>query len=401
MSGHAQFTPAAMIARLFPLPRSTRFALFYGAFYFGFGAYLPYMPVWYETRGLSPELIGLAAGAAMAGRVIAAPLGAALADRMLKRRHAVLGFALASLLIFLAHIPASGAMAIVPLALLAGGAFSGVVPVIDAFAMRESDRRRFAFGPPRSIGSATFILGNLGCGALIGWVGGESALYWTIFGAGLSVGAALLLPEGRREAPARRRDEAAAGVMTALMGAGLPLAFAASGLIQGAHGFYYAFSAVAWKAAGVPPGFIGALWATGVAAEIVFFWLSARQLRHISPAGLMMLGGAAAIVRWVALAFSPPLWALFALQLLHAFSFGATYLGFLRYATAHAPARFAATAQAVNSALSGGLILAAATYASGFAYSAFGAAGFALMAGPSLAGLCCAAVLARRVRFAP
>jgi len=25
--------------------------LFYSAFYIGFGAYLPYMPVWFEARG--------------------------------------------------------------------------------------------------------------------------------------------------------------------------------------------------------------------------------------------------------------------------------------------------------------------------------------------------------------
>ncbi|MCR9128568.1 MAG: MFS transporter [Alphaproteobacteria bacterium] len=389
-----------MIPRLASLPRSTRFALFFGAFYFGFGAYLPYMPVWYEARGLTPELIGLAAGAAMAGRVIAAPLGAALADRMAKRRHAVLGFALGSLLIFLAHIPASSPWAIVTLALLAGGAFSGVVPVIDAFAMNEASRRRFAFGPPRSVGSAAFILGNLGCGALIGVYGGEAALYWTLLGAALAVCTALLLPEGRRTQAAARGETPAGGLITALTAAGLPLAFAASALIQAAHGFYYAFSAVAWQAAGVPSAYVGALWATGVAAEIVFFQLSARQLSHISPPMLMALGGAAAVVRWIALAFGPPLPVLFALQLLHAFSFGATYLGFLRYATAHAPSRYAATAQAVNSALGGGLVLAAATYASGFAYSALGQGGFALMAIPSLAGLCCAAALAHRARIA-
>lgn len=390
-----------MTFHLAALPRSTRFALFYGAFYFGFGAYLPYMPVWYEARGLTPELIGLAAGAAMAGRVIAAPLGAALADRMAKRRHAVLGFALSSLLIFLAHIPAESPWAIVPLALLAGGAFSGVVPVIDAFAMGEASRRRFAFGPPRSFGSATFIVGNLGCGALIGVYGGEAALYWALLGAGFSVATALLLPEGRRAPAAVRAEEQAGGLLAALTSAGLPLAFAASALIQAAHGFYYAFSAVAWQAAGVPSVYVGALWATGVAAEIIFFQLSARQLSHLSPAMLMALGGAAAVVRWIALAFAPPLAILFALQLLHAFSFGATYLGFLRYATAYAPSRYAATAQAVNSALGGGLVLAAATYASGFAYAAFGAGGFALMAIPSFAGLCCAAALVHRARFTP
>ena len=388
-----------MSDRLLPLPRPARFALFYAAFYFGFGAYLPYMPVWYEARGLTPELIGMAAGAAMAGRVVAAPLGAALADRMARRRHAVIGFALASFVIFLAHLPAGSPWAIVALALLAGGAYTGVVPVIDAFAMREASRRRFAFGPPRSMGSAAFIAGNLGAGALIGWMGGEAALYWVLTGAGLAVMTAFLLPEGRRAPAPSRAEGGARGLAGALSAQGLPLAFAASALIQGAHGFYYAFSAVAWQAAGVPSAHVGALWATGVAAEIVFFQLSARQLGHISAPMLMALGGAAAVLRWIALAFAPPLAVLFALQLLHAFSFGATYLGFLRYAAAHTPGRFAATAQAVNSALSGGLVLAAATYASGFAYAAFGAGGFAVMAAPSLAGACCAAALVFRARI--
>jgi len=82
-------------------------------------------------------------------------------------------------------------------------------------------------------------------------------------------------------------------------------------------------------------------------------------------------------------------------------SFGATYLGFLRYASDHVPDRFAATAQAVNSALSGGLVLAAASFASGFAYAAFGAGGFAMMAIPAGLGLACAIMLANRGRSRP
>jgi PPP family 3-phenylpropionic acid transporter len=87
-----------MSAVLASIPRPVRFALFYGAFYLGFGAYLPYMPVWYEGRGLSPEMIGAAAAASMAGRVIAAPLGAMLADRAPKKRWAVLSYTLVSFL---------------------------------------------------------------------------------------------------------------------------------------------------------------------------------------------------------------------------------------------------------------------------------------------------------------
>jgi PPP family 3-phenylpropionic acid transporter len=393
-----------MTAVLVSIPRPVRFALFYGAFYLGFGAYLPYMPVWYEGRGLSPEMIGAAAAASMAGRVFAAPLGAMLADRAPKKRWAVLTYALVSFFAFAAFIPATNPWAILILAGLAGGAFTGIMPIIDAFAVQESSRRRFAFGPPRAFGSATFILGNVGAGWLIGWLGGEAALAWTLIGAALAVLTALLLPEGRnpRAPEAAPTDPAAkTGVVAAMLSNGLPLAFAASALIQGAHGFYYGFSAVAWRAEGVPAGAVGLLWATGVGAEIVFFALSARLLSSMSPAKVLALGGAVSVVRWLALAASPPLWLLFPLQFLHAFSFSATYLGFLRYAADNSPTRFASMAQAINSAFSGGLVLALAAYASGFAYSAYGAGGFAVMAIPSGLGLLFAFWLVQSARTQP
>ncbi|MFW6412974.1 MAG: MFS transporter, partial [Oceanicaulis sp.] len=323
---------------------------------------------------------------------------AAIADRARKRRNAVLAFALAAFLIFLAHVPATEPWLIVALAALAGGAWTGVVPIIDAFAIRQAKVRRFAFGPPRAFGSAAFIAGNLGCGALIGLYGGEIALYWTITGAGLAVLAAALLPEGRRAAAAAQSRSAAPirDLLSEMSRNGLPLAFAASGLVQGAHGFYYAFSAIAWKAAGVPAGAVGALWATGVAAEIVFFAIVSRFSARLGPAALLLIGAGASVLRWSLLALDPPLVLLFPLQILHAFSFGATYLGFLRYAADHAPERYGATAQALNSALSGGLILAGATWASGHAYAAFGVAGFAAMAIPAGLGLGFAVALARR-----
>jgi len=386
---------------LVQIPRPVRFGLFYSAFYLGFGAYLPYMPVWYEERGLSPEMIGAAAAAAMAGRVIAAPLGAMLADRAVVKRPAILAYAIAAFMAFVAHLPASHPWMIVVLAGLAGGAFTGMIPIIDAFAISESTRRKFAFGPPRAWGSATFILGNVTAGALIGAWGGEAALMWTLSGAALTVLAAALLPEGRRGVAASSSQEVQGGRLKALMSNSMPIAFVASALIQGAHGFYYAFSAVAWRAEGISTGAVGWLWATGVAAEIVFFAVSARLLKSISPAMLLMLGGLVSILRWGVLALAPPLWALFALQGLHAFSFGASYLGFLRYAADATPERYGATAQAVNSALSGGLVLAGATYASGFAFSALGVTGFAVMMVPAFFGMVFAIALVHQRRTAP
>ncbi|MGP1273863.1 MAG: MFS transporter [Caulobacterales bacterium] len=384
-------SPARLFARI-----DTRFALFYGAFYLGFGAYLPYMPVWYAERGLSPEWIGLAAGAGMIGRVAVAPLGAFWSDRAARRRDAILAFSLASLAVFLAHVPAIHPGIILVLAGLSGAAVTGIVPLVDAFAMGEARRGGFAFGVPRAIGSGLFIIGNLGAGALISAFGGEAVLGWVLAGAALTVVTALLLPEGRLADAMGGTAPSATPPLRTLLGAGLPLAFAASALIQGAHGFYYAFSALAWQADGVPAWAIGLLWATGVGAEILFFAAWPRLLKGWSPAAMLAIGGGVAALRWLALSLSPPLWLLFPLQGLHAFSFAAAYLGFLRYAADHAPERLAATAQAVNSAFSGGLVLAGATFVSGLAFAAFGTGGFALMAVPAALGGVCAFVLIRR-----
>ena len=381
-----------MLPRIFPLTRPARFALFYAAFYLGFGAYLPYMPVWFEGRGLSAELIGLAAGAGMAGRVIAAPLAVALANRLPKRRYAILAFTIASLFIFLAHIPAQNPILIVILAGIAGCTVTGMIPIIDAWAVRDSVRRRFAFGPPRAFGSATFIVGNVLGGWLISLYGGEAALYWLLMGCALSVVAAALLPEGLPSVAATENTKLK--ISSLILAPGLALALAASALLQGAHGFYYGFSTLAWTSTGVPTEAVGLLWATGVGAEIIFFAAMGRYMGGLNPAWLLVFGGVASVVRWLALALAPPLSVLFVLQGLHAFSFGASYFGFLRFVALNVPEKHGATIQAVNSALSGGLVLAGATYASGFAFAQLGAGGFAIMAIPAGLGLVCALKLA-------
>ena len=84
-----------------------------------------------------------------------------------------------------------------------------------------------------------------------------------------------------------------------------------------------------------------------------------------------------------------------ALQCLHALSFAATYLGFLRYAATAVPDRFAATGQAINSALSGGVVMAIAAAVSGYFFARLGTTGFAVMILPAAAGLAVALLLHR------
>ena len=71
------------------------------------------------------------------------------------------------------------------------------------------------------------------------------------------------------------------------------------------------------------------LWALGVLAEIVLFALSARLPAAFTPSVLILIGGAGALVRWIAMALDPPGALLPLLQCLHGLSFGATHLGTL------------------------------------------------------------------------
>ena len=137
------------------------------------------------------------------------------------------------------------------------------------------------------------------------------------------------------------------------------------------------------------------LWALGVLAEIVLFALSARLPAAFTPSVLILIGGAGALIRWIAMAFGPPGALLPLLQCLHGLSFGATHLGTLAFIGRAAPAGLAATAQGYLAVFMG-VAMAAATGLSGLLYGRFGAAAYGAMALVAAAGVV-AALAAHRI----
>jgi PPP family 3-phenylpropionic acid transporter len=78
---------------------------------------------------------------------------------------------------------------------------------------------------------------------------------------------------------------------------------------------------------------------------------------------------------------------LFPLQTLHVLSYAATFLGSLQLVERLSTPRNASAAQAINSALSGGVLSGLATLASGPLFDRFGAKGYLLMAAMCVAGV--------------
>jgi MFS transporter, PPP family, 3-phenylpropionic acid transporter len=360
-----------------------RLALFYAGLFFVVGIHMPFFPVWLKAKGLDPEAIGLVVATPILVRVVVVPIAARLADRrgalrpvlVVSSVGAAIGYAVVGASHGFAAILASVAFA----AALAGPS----IPLADAYALKGLTLRGRAYGPVRLWGSAAFIAANVAAGFASGYIA-PTGYIWLIVTAWLLAGAASLglrplRPAGiAAEAAAPRRPRrllATPGV--------LPVAVGAS-LIQASHAVFYGFSTLDWSAKGLSGTAIGALWALGVAAEIVLFALSAR-LPALSPRSLLLLGASGAVIRWGAMALDPPAALLVPLQCLHALSFGASFLGAVQFLSRVAPEGKAATAQADFSTLQG-IVTAAATGLSGLLYGRFGVLAYAAMAACAAVG---------------
>lgn len=379
------------------MPVTLRLGLFYAAIFVGTGASLPYIPVWFRSHGLSGAQIGLILSAPMLVRVLVSPVLAIWADTFRLRRTPLMLMGLAAGLAY-------GAIGLLHdftgwlIAWLIGSCLlAALAPLGDVLTMRLARREGFSYGWPRGIGSVAFVCANLGVGALLTVTTPDLILVWTAGAAGLAGLLALQLPaepvdeDGVRS---RKRDRFR-GLEDLVRNRIFMLAVVSSALIQATHAFYYGFSALLWRREAIPEAAVGALWATGVAAEVAFMWFAEPWRRRWGPERMVVLGGLAAIVRWVAYAFSPPLWLLFPLQALHALSFTATFMGSLQLIERHAPARAASAAQTFSSALAGGLFIGLATLMSGRLFDAFGAHGYLAMAAVTVLGVGGALVLAR------
>jgi PPP family 3-phenylpropionic acid transporter len=359
-----------------------RLAVFYAALFVALGVQLPFLPVWFASRGLDAQAIGLLLAIAMVVRVFAIPWAARAADRRDALRGGIVVAAAATVLGYGALGLTEGAVAITAVFLMVSLASTPIMPLADAYALRGLGQRGRAYGPVRLWGSAAFIAGSFGAGLALDLIA-PGNLIWLIVGAMAvtTLAAVSLAPF----APAAEAGTQAVAAPSLLRDPAFLTVAAAASLIQASHAVYYGFSAIHWRAAGLDGTTIGALWALGVIAEIVLFAMSGRFPAVLTPTMLLLIGAAGGILRWGAMASDPPHILLPVLQCLHALSFGAAHLGALAFIARAAPAGLAATAQGYLS-VALGLVMAGAMGISGVLFAAYGGLAYGAMAIMAAAG---------------
>ena len=374
-----------------------RLAAFYAALFILPGIQMPFFPVWLAARGLDAKMIGIVLAVPMVARVVAIPIVTRAADRRDAVRTALVMACLASVVGYALVGLSGGALAILVAYALTSLAATPVMPLSETYALRGLSARGRAYGPVRLWGSFAFIVGNFAAGVAADILPANDLIWLMVAATLLLALAAFSLPSSmpftsKPLSPQEPRQ-------TLLRDPVFVVVVVAASLIQASHAFFYGFSAVQWRAAGLDGSVIAALWALGVAAEIVLFAVQARLPPFFEPTVLILFGAIGAAVRWGLMALDPPFQVLPALQLLHALSFGATHLGTLMFLVRHVRPGQAATAQG-HLAVAAGTAMAGATALSGLLYADFGVRAYAVMALTAITGGACGFIAHRARREA-
>ena len=364
-----------------------KFVALYAAMYGAYGVASPFLPSFLGSRGLTPEEIGLALGAATALRLVSAPIAGRIGDRLGALR-AVLAISIAAAaFVTLGYLAARGFWALLPLVLLHAAALAPMTVLADALSLGAASRPPgFEYGRVRGTGSAAFILGTLVSGQAIGAFGLEVIVVLQALLLGAATLAATQVPE--IEHHHRLKPEATVGVGTLLRIARYRNLVLLAALVLGSHAMHDAFAVIRWNAAGISPVASSLLWSEAVAAEVLVFWLIGPALvTRLTPAGAMALAAAAGVLRWTVMAQSTDVMALALVQPLHGLTFALLHLACMRVLVRIVPQGLEGTAQALYGTVGVGAATALLTLASGALYGRLGPQAFWFMA-----ALCAAAL---------
>jgi PPP family 3-phenylpropionic acid transporter len=353
---------------------------FAGYFVFG-GVSVPFFPVWLDARGLTDVEIGTIVAAPTLVRALLTPFAGMFADRAPSRRFAAIAFTVPAAVIFLFAWPAATYWPILVTTCAAFTIWGLALPVVEALALTGVRRYGLDYGRMRLGGSLSYILANLGAGAFLSVFHADS-IFWLIavalaLSALVSFGLPVTPPAVRSADDASR--PAPRPFRFLLSHPGFLSLIVVGGLIQASHGVLYSFGSIYWHSLGYDGFDIGFFWAISVLCEILVFLWSGPLVRILGPFGLLVAAGVFATVRWAFMGMEPGFLGFMVLQALHAFTFGAAYLGNQHAIARAVPEEATASAQGLF-AMANGLLLALTTAFSGPLYEALGPHAFFVMA---------------------
>ena len=386
---------AARLARAY----ATRVAVFYGALFVVYGMHVPYTPVWLDGQGLTAAEISTVMAAPFFLRLLITPGVALAADRSGEHRSTLIVLAWASMAIVLALSQASGFWPILLLMVPLIIAFTTIMPLTETVAVSGVRHAGLDYGRMRLWGSLTFVAASFAGGFAITRWGSAAAIWLVALGCALTVIAAHLLPRealgedppGPHQGPWWKADEP----LMLLRQPAFVVFLLAAGGVQAAHATFLTFGTLIWHKQGLSGGWIGALRAIGVFAEVALFAASGWLVRTFGAVWLLGAGALASIFRWTVMGFNPGLSVLIPLQILHGVTYGASHIGAIHFIGHAVPRHASGSAQALYATVAAGLAMGLATLVAGWLYARHGGQSYFAMTAIAIAALAAAVQLRR------
>ncbi len=310
--------------------------------FLGTGVWLPYVPAWLASLGLTGWQIGAIGATQPALRWVSALALSAAADRWRIRHRLLLAAALAGAVCFL---PLLAVRTFWPLMIVLAAialCHGLVIPTLDAVVIDNLDRVGGDYPRLRVAGSVAFVVGAM--------VSAPAVVPLLLVVPSLALVPALAgLPRAQRGHAHEARPPWA--LLTPPLRAFLATAF----LVNASCGAWHGFFALHVASLGLPDTLPGLAWGLAVALEIVLFVWGRGVLARFEPAHLVLVTVAVTIVRWAgtAVASSAPL--VVGLQLGHAFTFSVFHLAAILLLAKLVPAASSTSGQGLYGFVSFGL----------------------------------------------
>lgn len=304
-----------------------RAAIYHFAVFGSTGVASVYFGIWLANRGITPDEIGILNAAPLLLMLFVNQLVGRIADRMSDWRGVIIVLSLIAGAIPIGLFFVSGFWGILLVWTLSVMPAFALVPVVDAATLRMTQRRGTEFSAVRAWGTVGFMVTTGLSGPLIAWLG--DAAFVPIFVAFALLRALLSfqLPQFRAGEAAEKPATKRASRLREVLKPWFVLTLLGIALLYATHGVIGAFGALLWHEQGIPEALIGPLVATMAASEAAMMFVWSRLKLKVSARHIILIACIVAALRWTAMAFSPPVWVLFGLQMLHSITFAMGYLG--------------------------------------------------------------------------
>ncbi len=319
-----------------------RAAIYHFTVYAAVGVSSVYFAIWLTQRGIGPDEIGIINAAPVLVMLAINVLIGRLADKAKDWRQMIIILSLLAGAVPIGLFFVSGFWGILLVWTLSMVPALALVPVTDAATLRMTQRRGTNFSTVRGWGTIGYLVTAGASGPLIAWLGDAAFLpLFVAFGLLRSI-LSLQLPLFRAEGVAR---QVGTGRLREVLKPWFVFTLLGLAVLYGTHSALGAFAALQWMKQGISESLIGPLFAVAAAAEAVMMFAWARLKIKLSARHIIILAALLAAVRWGAMAFSPPVWVLFGLQMLHSITFAMGYLGGIYFIANWTSEEIAAEAQ--------------------------------------------------------